>query len=195
MMRAVWSLKSAWAGCKEQESDVQCKYVEARQSLNVLRLPVATYLHTIDLTKHFLFCTQCGQGSSHMETWSLSHCFRTCRKFHHAVTAAHNQVSKVPAASLHKHSSLAALWSLYQGSPLSKTGLVLTFVSSANCTAFREASLRSRRCSITNESWKITTWSHSNILLTKRKLLSGERYVCTLIFAKKNWLRATWGLW
>ena len=61
-------------------------------------LPVATYLHTINPTKHSPFCTQCDQGGSQKE--SLSHFLSTCPKFHHARTAAHNQVCKVLAASL-----------------------------------------------------------------------------------------------
>ena len=56
-------------------------------------LPVATYLHTINPIKHSPFCTQCDQGGSQKE--SLSHFLSTCPKFHHARTAAHNQVCKV----------------------------------------------------------------------------------------------------
>ena len=32
-----WLLKDAWAECKESDSDVQCKWVEAKQCLSVLR--------------------------------------------------------------------------------------------------------------------------------------------------------------
>ena len=87
-------------------------------------LPVATYLHTINPIKHPPLCTQCDQGGSQKE--SLSHFLSTCPKFHHARTAAHNQVCKVLAASLQKH--LAAHWSLHRETPLSKTGLVLELV-------------------------------------------------------------------
>ena len=87
-------------------------------------LPVATYLHTINPKKHSPFCTQCDQGGSQKE--SLSHFLSTCPKFHHARTAAHNQVCKVLAASLQKH--LAAHWSLHRETPLSKTGLVSELV-------------------------------------------------------------------
>ena len=64
-------------------------------------LPVATYLHTINSIKHSPFCTQCYQGGSHKE--SLSHFLSTFPKFHHARTAAHNQVCKDLAALLQKH--------------------------------------------------------------------------------------------
>ena len=29
--------EKAWAGCKELDSDIQCKWVEAKQCLNILR--------------------------------------------------------------------------------------------------------------------------------------------------------------
>ena len=91
---------------------------------------------------------------------SLSHFLSTCPKFHHARTAAHNQVCKVLAASLQKH--LTARWSLHRETPLSQ-GLVLELVPSA----IREAGLRFRYHSTTNESWKIATWfyGHGNIVL------------------------------
>ena len=34
---AAWRLKEAWTGCKELDSDVQRKWVEAKQCLSVLR--------------------------------------------------------------------------------------------------------------------------------------------------------------
>ena len=49
-----------------------------------------------------------------------------CPKFHHARTAAHNQVCKVLATSLQTH--LATHWSLFKETPLRSTGLVLELV-------------------------------------------------------------------
>ena len=56
----------------------------------------------------------------------VSRFLSTCPNFQ---TAAHNQVCKVLAASLHKH--LAAHWSLHRETPLSQTGLVLEVVPTA----------------------------------------------------------------
>ena len=56
----------------------------------------------------------------------VSRFLSTCPNFQ---TAAHNQVCKVLAASLHKH--LAAQWSLHSETSLSQTGLVLELVPTA----------------------------------------------------------------
>ena len=54
-------------------------------------LPVTTYLHRINQTKHTLFCTHCSPDDSQKE--NLLHSF-ICPKFHHIRTAAHTQVCK-----------------------------------------------------------------------------------------------------
>ena len=85
---------------------------------------MATYLHRINQTKHSSCCSHCSQDGSQKE--SLSHFFSICPKFHHARTAAHNQVCKVLATSLRTH--LATHWSLFKETRLSSTGLALELV-------------------------------------------------------------------
>ena len=89
-------------------------------------LPVAIYLHTINPDKYFPFCSQCQEGS---QKESLSHFLSTRSKFHHARTAAHNQVCQALAVSLRKH--LADHWTLFQGTPLNRTRLSLQLVPTA----------------------------------------------------------------
>ena len=68
--------------------------------------------------------SHCSQHGSQRE--SLLHFFSIFPKFHHARTAAHNQVCKVLATSLRTH--LATHWSLFKETRLSSTGLALELV-------------------------------------------------------------------
>ena len=155
-------------------------------------LPVATYLHRIDQTKHSpsACCAHCSQDGSQKESPSLSHLFSICPKFHHARTAAHNQVCKVRATSLQKH--LATHWSLFHETPLRSTGLVLELVPA-------DVVLKSGRHIPDSDAaaaeMTLVRWQPDFIAIpySSKKSLLDQRCTDRLTHVLKIWLRPTIG--
>ena len=112
-------------------------------------LPVATYLHRINQTKHSPCCTDCSQDGSEKD--SLSHFFSICPKLEQQRIIKSVRFLRLPCRNI----------SLFHETPLRRAGLVLELVptESQRCGAqVRQAHLWLRRCSSRNEFSQLATW-------------------------------------